>query len=231
MSDIQFADLLKEIKFDTTHPGGRQTKYFGDIPYKYGRYSHAPEQYPTSEIFDKIFDKLGQIDADITKDNYTCLCTLYKDGHASIPLHQDDERSIVHDSSIYTVSFGVPRVLKLSNTVGPPAEHEVPLAHGTVIGMSRESQNSWRHGIDADPTVSGPRISLTLRKLQVPAPPPRDDVPPVAPPQRDQLRSTTQVRNSRVLFIHDSIHRDTPESMLEQVPGHTCVKHLNYQLY
>ena len=32
------------------------------------------------------------------------------------------------------------------------------------------------------------------------------------------------------MFIHDSIHRDTPEGLFDQIPGYSCVKRLNYQL-
>ena len=60
------------------------------------------------------------IGADITLENYTCLCTLYKDGSVGIPMHSDSEPgSIMEDSQIYTVSIGATRNLRISNTVGP----------------------------------------------------------------------------------------------------------------
>ena len=233
LSDINIQDMLGDLTFDTEHPGGRKTTYFGQVPYNYGRFSHPAATYPSSEHFDKIFAQLQLIDADITPSNYTCLCTLYPDGGACIPLHSDNERSIEPGSTIYTVSFGAPRDLRLSNTVGPLKEHFVTLKHGSVYAMSQESQDTWRHGIDRDPTVHTPRLSLTFRKLlaqtkPLPKPP---AVPPVAPPPSSHLTSSQPYsRQSRVLLIHDSIIQDAPERVFEHVPGQTCLKRLNYQL-
>ncbi len=55
LSGITIDSLLKELTFDTEHPGGRQTTFFGSIPYSYGKYTHPAAQYPTSTNFDKIF--------------------------------------------------------------------------------------------------------------------------------------------------------------------------------
>ncbi len=227
LSDITIDDMLGELTFDTDHPGGRKTVYFGQVPYSYGKFDHPAASYPTSQLFDKIFDKLASIDEEITPSEYTCLCSLYPDGSAGIPLHSDNERAIVPDSTIYTVSFGETRDLRVTNTVGPPIEHKIRLEHGSVYSMSRKSQDTWRHGIDRDPTVKKPRLSLTFRKLQTPAlPPPKTPVPPVAPPSSQRI----PLQHSRVLLIHDSIIQDAPDRVFEHVPGHTCVKRLNYQL-
>ncbi len=206
-------DVLKELTFDIVHPGGRKTTYFGQVPYGYGKYNHPAAPYPTSQIFDKIFERLQSIDKEITPTEYTCLCTLYPDGAAGIPLHSDNERVIVADRMIYTVSFGVERGLRVSNMVGRPVEHRVKLEHGSVYVMTRESQETWRHGMDRDPTVTTPRLSLTFRKLTAPTPlPSKTPVPPIAPPTSHQATAPHfRTRQSRVLLLHDSIIHDAPE--------------------
>ncbi|MCP4262086.1 MAG: alpha-ketoglutarate-dependent dioxygenase AlkB [Planctomycetes bacterium] len=233
LSAVSFDDLRQELAFDTDHPGGRRTVYFGSIPYRYGRFEHPAKNYPSSQILDTVFESLQTIESDIRPENYSCLATLYEDGSAGIPLHHDDEPAIAHDSSIYTVSFGAKRKLRVSNTVGPAVEYEVPLPHGSVYTMTRSSQDTWRHGIDRDPSINRPRISLTFRKLVTPTPTPKSGsipVPPVAPPSQQATLPQTHTRHSRVLLIHDSMFQDTPERAFEHVPGFTCVKRPNYQL-
>ena len=223
--DIPFEDVRQSMNFNQTHPGGRSTAYFGSLPYKYGRFTHHPKPYPESPVFDRVFNELSSLG--ISKDEYTCLCTLYEDGGVSIPLHQDNEQSIDPDSNIFTLSFGTTRELKVNNTEGPFREYCLSLEHGSVHAMSRASQENWRHGIDRDNSVREPRISLTFRKLLDDSvrPPPSSPVPPITRPPAQTPR-----RSSRVLLLTDSILKYTPESVFEQVPGHTCVKRECYQL-
>ena len=233
LSEFSVDDLSAELEFDTSHPGGRRTTYYGSLPYSYGRTTHSATNTPLPSSLVRIYDKLKDIIPNLTPENYSCLCTYYRNGTVGIPMHQDSEPSIVEDSDIYTISFGATRVFRVSNTTGHFVEHSVPLEHGSVICMSRASQDNWRHGIDRDPLTKLPRISLTLRKLQQPQPPAqpeqRPQIPPVAPPKQAQQNFPTP-RHSRVLFIHDSIHRDTTEGLFDQIPGHSCVKRVNYQL-
>ena len=168
---VTVEDLEQELNFDTNHPGGRRTMQFGPVPYKYGRFEHIPQDYPTSPTIETVFQGLQSVDPDITRDNYSCLATLYEDGSTGIPMHQDDELSIVHDSFIYTVSFGAERKLRISNTIGPQVEYEIPLPHGSVYTMTCASQDTWCHGIYRDPSVDKLQISLTFRKLTTPVPP------------------------------------------------------------
>ena len=70
------------------------------------------------------------------------------------PEHQDNEHKIVPGSSIYTVSVGDVRNLRLINKVGLIQEHIMELPHGSLHSMSAESQPTWAHEIQTDPTLS-----------------------------------------------------------------------------
>ena len=141
-------DEVKEtIHFKNKLPGGRCTEFFGLVPYAYGRVKHSPRPIPDTPVFNKIFETMGSIG--LNRENCTILCTLYENGNVDLPLHQDNEPSIEEGSTIYTISCGSTRNLKVYNTTG----------------------------------------SLT-----------------------------------------DSIHRNTPENVFEQIPNHTCVKKECYQL-
>ena len=220
-------DAINAIEFKTAHPGGRRSAYFGVLPYSYGRTKHAPAAFPDHPLFDEIFEKLSGFG--VNREEYSILCTHYPNGHADLPLHQDNEPSIVEDSVIYTVSVGATRHLKVYNTDGPLREYVVPLENGTVYTMSRVSQNQWRHGLDKEPNVTDPRVSFTVRKLspenETRSSQQRSSIPPIAPPATE-----TQKRTSRVLLLTDSVHKSTPENLFEQVAQHTCVKKECYEL-
>ena len=180
-----YTDLLmstKDINFTQTLRGGRQVAYFGQQPYKYGDYNHAAQPYPDCKLFDSIFNRLhDEVDSEITRDNYTCLVTLYENGGVEIPRHSDVVDQ-VPGKTIYEISVGAPRKLTFINSSGPLNEHDVLLDHGTVYAMTEESQADWSHEIKPDPSVKDPRISFTLRRLSSPGEKPKASVPPIQPP-------------------------------------------------
>ena len=153
-------------------------------------------------------------------------------------MHHDNENSIVEGTDIITVSFGATRTMRFNNVVGAQQDLNIKLEHGSVYVMSRASQSVWRHGLVSEPGVTESRISLTFRRLTEPQPASpsdteheqsmnRSSVPPIAPPGTRPIDNDSP---KRILFLTDSIHSDTPEYLLEQVPNHVCVKRKLYKL-
>jgi hypothetical protein len=186
-------------------------------------------------LFDGIFTKLQTIDPDITKEAYSCLVTHYENGNSLIPLHHDNEPCIAEDSTIYTACVGASRVLKVSNISGPFKEFHVPLEHGNVYSMTRASQDIWRHGIDREPHVKDPRVSLTFRKMREPPAAEKELIPPIS---RPSLRRPPQLtahdlpppRTERILLLADSMYNRTPQHVLNAIPSHMVVCRPNYRL-
>ena len=160
-------------------------------------------------------------------DNISCLVTLYEDGRSSIPMHSDNEQSIVRDSEILTVSLGASRELVFRSKIGPQRTQSLHLAHGQVHTMSRKSQDFWEHGVPSDPTVVSPRVSLTFRRLTPPPPAGQKRIPPIKKSSRPPVDST-QSTTKQVLFLTDSVHSSTPTHLF---PKHLpCTKELLFQL-
>jgi len=231
----QFLDLCDF----SDHNGNRSVAYYGTLPYTYGRFKHEPAPYPEGPVFDSIFASLRTIDPDISKESYSCLVTYYENGNSMIPLHHDDEPCIVEDSTIYTVCLGATRVLKVSNISGPFQELHIPLEHGDVYSMTRASQNIWRHGIDREPLVKDPRISLTLRKMRTPPADEKQQIPPIAKPSTRRLPERPQPttddlpappRTERILLLADSLYNRTPQHVLNTIPSHMVVCRPHYRL-
>jgi len=204
--DLTVADILSLVKIET-RVGGRLTAFFGKTAYAYGRISHRANPYPTNALFSTICDRLASVVPDFNLDRYSCLVTLYRDGNVSIPFHADDEKQIVPDSDIITISVGAPRVLTFQNQEGILNETDVPLPHGSVYRMSAASQATWKHSIKANPTVTAPRISFTFRRL-IPASdvPRRTRAPPIQHPDRYRSpNSPPTSQTDRTLLLTDSI--------------------------
>lgn len=231
--EFSVPDILSELKVNGRSSYGRSTCYYGSKPYSYGQINHKANPYPSSMIFDKIFDKVSTIDPDFTMENFTCMVTYYPSGTAIIPAHSDNERSIKPNSTIYTVSIGAERSLRLVNREGPLVEHDMKLPHGSLSTMSADSQKHWTHELLFDRTVTEPRLSFTFRYICEPIP----KVPapalekPVKKAKLDLLSDIPATKGKeRILFLHDSILNSAPEHIFGKVPNHRCVKKQNYYL-
>ena len=144
-----------------------------------------------------LFAKLrANIGPDFDEQSYTCLVTLYGDGTVGIPRHSDDERQILPDSKIFTISIGAKRTMRFVNKSGVITEKDVSLEHGSIFAMEASSQSEWSHSLITDHSVMEPRVSFTFRKLCDPEVPAQQssDVPPIGPPTtrqtQDSLRNT-----------------------------------------
>ena len=234
VADFNFCEILLDdvlATCDFTHlsaglSGHRQVVYFGSQPYSYGKYAkHDAQLYPTSPFFDRFFKEISVVDPNFTVENFSCLATLYKDGKSYIPSHCDNEDSIVAESNIYTISFGVSRTLHFTNEKGRIRPVAVKLDHGSVNIMTRASQDFWKHEIRPEREVEGQRVSLTFRHLKSPG-----DVPT---PQQTQQTAPAHSEAEpeplrRTLLLTDSILSATPPHLLAAT-NHQCLKKMSYR--
>ena len=223
---VAVPDVTDHVAFKSI--SGRKVAHFGSVPYSYSGIVHPAKDYPECPALDAVITRMQEnLPIPFTKEEWSCLVTLYEDGKSSIPPHSDNEQSIVPGSDIYTVSLGATRSLIFQNTIGPVSEqskHDLP--HGSVHCMSRASQDSWEHSIP--PTQSpdcGPRVSLTFRKLQ---PVVRPTIPPIKRPVQQPTSpprptDTPRPRPKRILMLADSIHISFPTRMFD-INSIVCIK-------
>ena len=214
--DFSIEQVFDQIQITDNSTCGRKTTYFGDLPYYYGDVYHSPCPYPKCELFDSMFERIkSTVDPDFTQSNYTCLVTYYRDGNAYIPSHSDDEKLIMPDSTIFTLSVGAPRTLRLINFDGLIHETDVVLPHGSLYSMSSTSQLSWAHSIARDPSITEPRVSFTFRRIMAePREEPRKRVPPIKPPEPVKP-SIACGSHRRILLLTDSVLIHTPERIFD----------------
>jgi alkylated DNA repair dioxygenase AlkB len=111
--------------------------------------------------------KLKALVENITKENYnSCLLNLYHNGDEGMGYHSDDEKSIVKNSAIASISFGAERKFVLKHKTSSEMVTQL-LANGSLLLMKGETQNHWLHALNKTKKVKTPRINLTFRKMIV----------------------------------------------------------------
>ena len=245
-TDLDVVNILEDFPINKKLRCGRQTAYFGALPYSYGTVRHEAKPYPTCNTFKTLFERLRSVQDDITPFNYTCLVTLYNNGSDYIPMHSDNELVIDRNSNIYTVSIGASRVMRFANKT---ETFDCVLPHGSTLSMPVVSQDSWSHGILQDPVVSNPRVSFTFRRMTNSPPLPVSQhkthhthhvTAPVSttavqfnpPPGHSETTPVHSTASRGILFLTDSIYKHTPETALSGINGSNlkCTKQVNYRL-
>ncbi len=149
------------IIFGKRHISKRLVAWYGDESYEY-RYSGSIK---LALPWTKDLAALKSIAEKISGTIYnSCLVNLYHNGNEGMGWHSDNEKSIVPDSSIASISLGAERrfVFKhrtLSEKV------EIFLQDGSILEMKGETQRYWLHSLPKSKRVTMPRINLTFRKM------------------------------------------------------------------
>jgi len=94
----------------------------------------------------------------------SCLLNLYHDGSEGMGWHSDDEKSIVRDSAIASISLGAEREFRLKHKHSDE-KVSILLESGSLLVMSGVTQSHWLHSIPKTKKVTTPRINLTFRTM------------------------------------------------------------------
>lgn len=100
-----------------------------------------------------------------THQNYNaCLLNLYHDGEEGMGWHSDDEREIVPNSSIASLSIGAERKFSFKHKATKETQ-SLLLQNGSLLEMAGSLQQNWWHALPKSKKVNGPRINLTFRQM------------------------------------------------------------------
>ena len=100
-----------------------------------------------------------------TNANYNaCLLNLYHAGDEGMSWHRDNEKEIVPESSIASVSFGAARKFAFKH-VSEDEKIEVMLESGSILDMRGPIQQHWYHALPPSKKVKDLRVNLTFRLL------------------------------------------------------------------
>ena len=94
-----------------------------------------------------------------------CLLNLYHTGEEGMGWHSDDEKEIIVNSSIASLSIGAERKFAFKHKATKETL-SVILENGSLLEMKGSIQQNWWHSLPKTKKVGSPRINLTFRQMQ-----------------------------------------------------------------
>ena len=134
----------------------RKAASFG-LPYNYSGTVWPETAFP--EILRPVLEAVAARTGDRPNN---CLALYYTDGGASLGYHSDSIANLVPGTRIAVLSLGAERSISFRHQVTREIE-AYALPGGSLLVMTAEMQAHWKHGVLADATVTGGRISLAFR--------------------------------------------------------------------
>jgi alkylated DNA repair dioxygenase AlkB len=109
--------------------------------------------------------EIKQIVTTYTGSNYNaCLLNLYHDGNEAMGWHCDNEKEIIPNSSIASVSFGAERKFAIKHKTSKES-HSIILQNGSLLEMLGSFQKNWLHCMPKSKKINNSRINLTFRQM------------------------------------------------------------------
>ena len=139
----------------------RKVAFYGDSLMSY-TYSNKTKQALT---WTPLLMEIKQLATSYTGSNYNaCLLNLYHDGEEGMGWHSDDEKEIIPNSSIASLSFGSERKFAIKHKATNQT-HSILLENGSLFEMLGSFQKHWLHSMPKSKKIIAPRINLTFRQM------------------------------------------------------------------
>jgi alkylated DNA repair dioxygenase AlkB len=139
----------------------RKVAWYGDRDYAYTYSKTTKRALPwTSELR----DIKAAVESRSGHTYNSCLLNLYHNGDEGMAWHSDNEKELLEDGAIASVSFGSDRrfLFKHKTTNEQVA---IVLEHGSLLMMLGPTQKHWVHKLPTTKRISEPRVNLTFRTI------------------------------------------------------------------
>ena len=139
----------------------RKVAFYGDSLMSY-TYSNKTKQ---SLAWTPLLLEIKNLTTSYTGSHYNaCLLNLYHDGEEGMGWHSDDEKEIIPNSSIASLSFGAERKFAIKHKTTKET-HSILLENGSLFEMLGSFQKHWLHSMPKSKKIIAPRINLTFRQM------------------------------------------------------------------
>lgn len=141
----------------------RQVAWFGDSDFFYSYSGTTKRALPwTREL--SALKTLAEEKTGATFNS--CLLNLYHHGGEGMGWHSDDEKELLRDACIASMSLGAERRFDFRHKETKESV-SVVLEHGGLLAMRGETQRYWQHRLPPAKKVTDPRINLTFRTRSI----------------------------------------------------------------
>ncbi|CAN5433991.1 alpha-ketoglutarate-dependent dioxygenase AlkB [soil metagenome] len=139
----------------------RKVAWYGDSAFSY-TYSNITRQ---ALVWTNELLALKKITEEITGSTFnSCLLNLYHSGDEGVTWHSDDEKTLLKNGTIASISFGAERKFSFKHK-HTGTSTSVLLEHGSLLEMKDEIQSNWLHSLPKSKKITTPRINLTFRTI------------------------------------------------------------------
>jgi len=139
----------------------RKVAFYGDSLMSY-TYSNKTKQ---ALAWTPLLLEIKNLTTSYTGSHYNaCLLNLYHDGEEGMGWHSDDEKEIITNSSIASLSFGAERKFGIKHKATKET-HSILLENGSLFEMLGSFQKHWLHSMPKSKKIIAPRINLTFRQM------------------------------------------------------------------
>ena len=139
----------------------RKVAWYGNLPFEYS-YSNTKKQ---ALLWNETLLELKNLVESYSGFTYnSCLLNLYHSGEEGMAWHSDNEKELLENGAIASLSFGVERVFELKHKQDN-IKVKVLLEHGSLLLMKGITQKHWLHQLPKTKKVGTPRINLTFRTI------------------------------------------------------------------
>ena len=139
----------------------REVAWYGDQAYAYTYSNTIKQALPWTLELSQLKSLVEQQSGESFN---ACLLNLYHHGGEGMGWHSDDEKSLVKDAAIASVSLGAERKFSFKHKQTKQTV-SVLLESGSLLVMKKDTQAHWLHALPKTKKVSQPRINLTFRSM------------------------------------------------------------------
>ena len=139
----------------------RKVAWYADAPFRYTYSRITRTALPWTETLRAI---RALVEEQAGESFNACLLNLYHTGSEGMGWHSDDERDLVHNGAIASVSLGASRKFAFKHRKNKETV-SLELEHGSLLVMRGETQRHWLHRLPPTRKVDTPRINLTFRQI------------------------------------------------------------------
>lgn len=140
----------------------RKIAWYGDKEYSYTYSRTTKYALPWTPT---LLDLKILVEGETQEIYNSCLLNLYHSGEEGMAWHRDEERELVENGPIASLSFGAARKFAFKHIKTGQQISKV-LEHGSLLLMQGETQTHWQHSLPKSAKVDQPRINLTFRCMR-----------------------------------------------------------------
>ena len=139
----------------------RKTAWYGDRAFNYTYSKIKRTALPWTNELLEIKHIVENNES--TKFN-SCLLNLYHDGDDGMGWHSDNEKELIRDGVIASVSLGAERKFSFKHKKNKE-KIDLILGNGSLLVMKEQIQTHWMHQLPKSKKIKEPRINLTFRTI------------------------------------------------------------------